>query len=405
MTQFLIATAILLLASLALLTRPWWRRGRSDTGSRRALNTTIYRDQLVELERDRNVGQLSDADYQEASGELQRRLLEDAAEADQPLIASPKRWRSLLPILVVFPLLAGGLYAWLGSPAALDQMARRDFTQSDIEKMVAGLATKLEKEPNNVKGWIMLARSYKAMRRFDDAERAFERLTALAPQDPQLLADYADLLATKAGGNLSGRPEQLINKALQLDPDNLQTLWLGGTAAFNRNDFGTAAQHWQRALRQLPPDSDDAKMLSNILAEAQQKAGGGQPVMASKNAPPPTTVSAAAIRGHVEIAGSLKALTSPDDIVFILARADGGSPMPLAAKRLKVADLPLDFTLDDSDALSPQNKISGAKAIKVEARVAKGGDAKSRPGDLVGSVGPVKPGAKGLTIKIDNVVQ
>lgn len=272
MTPFLIAAALMLAASLALLARPWWRQRRTDAESRRALNAAIYRDQLAELEIDRGSGELGDADYQEARGELQRRLLDDAAGDDTPHAGPTRAKGTLVAIVVALPLAAAGLYAWLGTPAALEQTARRDFTQADIEGMVAGLATKLKKEPENLQGWAMLARSYKAMRRYDEAERAFERALTIVEKDPQLLADYADLLASKAG-DLGGRPEQLIAKALALDPDHLQSLWLAGSAAFNRKDYGRASEHWQRALKQLPPESEDAQMLNNIIAEAKQKMG------------------------------------------------------------------------------------------------------------------------------------
>jgi cytochrome c-type biogenesis protein CcmH len=403
MTFFLIAAALLLAASLALLSRPWWRRGCADATSRRALNATIYRDQLGELDRDRDAGQLGETDYQEARGEIQRRLLDDAAEADAPLAVPSHRLRTLIAIVVAFPLLAAGLYTWLGSPAALDQMARRDFTRQDIENMVAGLAARLEKEPGNLQGWVMLARSYKAMRRYDEAEQAFEKAGPLVEQDPQLLADYADLLATKSGGNLAGRPEQMIAKSLALDPDNLQTLWLAGTAAFNHRDFGTAIQHWQRGLRQLAPDSEDAQMLNSIIAEAKQQMGRGR---ATVNAGPVVAPAAASdIGGRIELATTVKALAAPSDTVFVLARAAGGSPMPLAAKRLRVADLPINFSLGDSDAVMPTQTISSATSIIVEARVSKSGDAKSKPGDLTGSVAQVKPGDKNLRVTIDKVVE
>lgn len=399
MTTFLIAAALLLAVSLALLSRPWWRRAGSSHSSRRDLNTTIYRDQLFELDGDRASGQLADADYQTARAEIQRRLLEDAAQEDTQLVATAHPKRTLIALLVALPLLGAGLYAWLGSPAALDQMQRRDFSQQDVEQMVAGLAAKLENEPDNLQGWAMLARSYKTMRRTAEAERAYEKAFALVEQDPQLLADYADLLASKTG-DLAGRPEQLIAKALALDPDHLQSLWLAGTAAFNRADYAKAVQHWQRAQRQLPPESEDARMLASIVEEAKQKMGGhkGSPATATSAAAAP------AIRGRVELAAAMKAQAAPSDTVFIIAREAGGGPMPLAAKRAQVADLPMDFALDDGDALMPARPLSSAKSVQIEARVSKSGDAKSMPGDLTGSAGPVKPGAKGLRLVIDKVV-
>ncbi|MBI4996147.1 MAG: c-type cytochrome biogenesis protein CcmI [Rhodocyclales bacterium] len=399
MTTFLIAAAVLLAVSLALLVRPWWRRAGVQRASRRDLNTTIYRDQLRELDRDRASGQLAEADYQTARAEIQRRLLEDAAQDDTPLVAAAHPRRTLVALLLALPLLAAGIYSWLGSPAALDQMQRRDFSQQDIDKMVAGLAAKLENEPDNLQGWAMLARSYKTMRRTAEAERAYEKAFALVEQDPQLLADYADLLASKTG-DLAGRPEQLIAKALALDPDHLQSLWLAGTAAFNRADYATAVRHWQRAQRQLPPESEDARMLASIVEEAQQKMGArkASPVAKASAAAP------AAIRGRVELAAAMKAQAAPSDTIFIVAREAGGGPMPLAAKRAQVADLPMDFSLDDNDALMPSRPLSSAKAVQIEARVSKSGDAKSMPGDLTGSVGPVKPGAKGLRLVINKVV-
>jgi cytochrome c-type biogenesis protein CcmH len=270
MTNFLIAAALVLAASLALLARPWWRRAGPGRASRRDLNKSIYRDQLAELERDRASSELAEADYQEARAEIQRRLIEDASLEDAQLVAPGHPKLTLVVLLIALPLLGAGLYAWLGNPAALDQLQRRDFSQQDVEKMVAGLAAKLENEPDNLQGWAMLARSYKAMRRPAEAERAYEKAFALVEQDPQLLADYADLLASKTG-DLSGRPEELIAKALQIDPDHLQSLWLAGTAAFNRADYAKAVEHWQRAQRQLPPDSEDAQMLANIVEEAKRK--------------------------------------------------------------------------------------------------------------------------------------
>lgn len=392
MTTFLVVAALLMAATLALLLRPWWRRSHVSTRSRQALNTAIYRDQLAELENDRRNGQLGEVDYQEARGELQRRLLEDTGEAEAALAAAARPWRSLTALLVLLPIAAAGLYAWLGSPAGMDQMARRDFSRDDIEQMVAGLAAKLEKEPENLQGWVMLARSYKAMRRHEQAERAYEKGFALVQQDPQLLADYADLLGSKAGGRLDGRPEQLIAQALALDPNHMQSLWLAGTAAFTRKDFAQAAAYWQRAQSQLEPGSEDAQMLASIIAEARQKQASAK------------TAGASAVRGRVELAAKVKDRAAAGDTVFVLAK-EADNPMPLAVLRARVADLPMDFRLDDTDALTPDRALSSAKAVLVEARVSKSGNATPQPGDLKGQSGPVKPGTKGLRLAIDQVVE
>lgn len=393
MTAFLIAVALLVIATLALLARPWWRR-RLGTTSRGALNAAIYRDELAELERDRAGGELADADYQQARAELQRRLLEDAAETDSEpvLAAATSSRRGLIALMVAVPVIAGAVYAWLGSPAAIEATAQGQMTREDIDRMVADLAAKLEKEPDNLQGWAMLARSYKVLKRVEEATRAFEKALPFVEKDPQLLADYADLLAAQAGGRLDGRPEELVTKALALDPNHMQSLWLAGTAAFNRKDYLKAADIWDRALKQLPPETEDAQMLTNIIAEAKEKA------VARKAS------AAMAISGRVELSAALKDKAAPGDTVFVFARSED-NPMPLAAIRAHVADLPMDFRLDDSDTLSPERKLSTARNVRVEARVAKGGDAQARPGDLAGTSKATKPGTKGLRITIDTVVQ
>jgi cytochrome c-type biogenesis protein CcmH len=271
MIAFLFAAAVLLAVALALLSRPWWRHRGASTLSRQSLNAAIYRDQLVELERDRTSGQLPEADFELARSEIQRRLIEDAGDADAPMGVASGGRRTLLALLVMLPLAAIALYALFGNPAGLDAMARRDFSQADIDRMVTTLAAKLENEPDNFQGWAMLARSYKAMRRTEEAKRAYDKAWPLVQTDAALLSDYADLLAASNGGQLAGRPEELIGMALKVDPDHLQSLWLAGTAAFNRDDFGQAAAHWDHALKLLPPESDDARMLTGIIAEARQK--------------------------------------------------------------------------------------------------------------------------------------
>ena len=178
---------------------------------------------------------------------------------------------------IILPIAAVILYGLLGTPEGIDLPSRHRFSSQEIERMVAGLAAKLEKEPGNLQGWAMLARSYKAMRRLDESVRAFERAGEFVDKDPQLLAEYADVLVSRAGGDFAGKPMQLLGRALELDPDNQQALWLSGTAAFARQDFGKAIAHWQRLLGQLPPESEDVQLLQGSIEEAEAKGGKAVP--------------------------------------------------------------------------------------------------------------------------------
>lgn len=270
---FLGIAALLCLLSLAVLLRPLFAAGGAQRSiTRQALNAAIYADQLAELERDRASGKLAASDVEQAKNELQRRLLEDAQSADVAPSQTRPPWQALLLLAVALSAAALVTYVWLGNPRAQRPAFDREEGIAQVEQMVSGLAARLEKNPDDIKGWSMLARSYKVMRRFDEAESAFARLGDALYADPTLLADYADLLAVRANGQLEGRPLELVHKALALDPDHLMSLSLAGTAAYNRGDHATALRHWDRLYRLLPPESEDAQSLAATLAEIRGKA-------------------------------------------------------------------------------------------------------------------------------------
>lgn len=271
MTAFIIAAALLTLAILGLLMYPLLRRKPAGSATQRQLNAAIYRDQLGELERDFADGSLSADDYAHDREELQRRLLEDAAEAEMPVAASGGGKHTALALVVLLPVAAAGLYAWLGTPEAMNQaaVAQHSAGQDELERRVAGLKARQEKNPGDLNGWVMLGRSYKAFGRFDEAVKALERAMPLIEKNAALLAVYADVLAAKAGGNLEGKPRQIVERALKLDPDSVMALDLAGTAAYERKDFGAAAGYWARLRKLLPADSEYAKSLDAGIAEAR----------------------------------------------------------------------------------------------------------------------------------------
>lgn len=274
MTVFLIAAAVLVAASLLLLLPPLLRRQDVHAeASRKSINAAIYRDQLAELDRDFEGGSLSREDFEQARRELQRRLLEDANAADET--AAPRRTarRSAMLIGILLPLAAALLYFNLGSlPGLSPEAAQPRITEREIDDMVARLAARLESNPDDPRGWSMLARSYKALGRYEEAVAAYGKTGALLDQDAQLLSDYAEALAIASGGSLKGKPTELLNRAIKLDPANPQVLVLAGTAAYEREDFGTAIQHWEALLKQLPADSEDAGALAASIAKARESA-------------------------------------------------------------------------------------------------------------------------------------
>lgn len=295
--------------------------------------------------------------------------------------------------------------------------ASAPITAEQIDAMVQRLADRLKQQPDDAEGWTMLGRSYSILGRFDEAVPAFQRLVALRPQDAQAHADLADAMGSAAGGNLQGEPARLIDKALQLDPRNLKALALAGSLAFNQGQAAEALRRWEAALALAEPGSEMAQQLQGVVEEARRRAAGGStspaaagPVAsASAAAPgstPPATPAAAAsaVQGRVTLAAGLRARVSPEDTLFVFARPAEGARMPLAILRKQVKDLPLDFLLDDSLAMSPAARLSGTGRVIVGARISKSGNAMPQPGDLQGLSAPVPVGSRGILLEISDVL-
>ena len=424
MTGFIAGAGLLLLVTLGLLAWPLLRRATPASVSTRQLTAAVYRDKLAELDQDLAAGSLAQADYDLSRAELQRRLLEDSsAAADAPAEGArqqlPRSWKLLAPLVALLPLAAIGLYIVLGSPAALDSSPHpQRFSKSEIEKMVTGLAAKLEKEPENHRGWAMLGRSYKMMGRFKEAAEAYARTGPMLDSSAELLVDYADAVAAAADG-FNAQSLQLLDRALKLDPNNAQGLWMRGSAAFEAQHFDRAIADWEKLLTQLEPGSEDARTIAGNLAEARDKAGkpagaasgaagagkAGAVGAGASSASPTAALASASIQGRVELAPGLAKGLGPDAVLMIIARPADGSRMPLAVLKQPVAGFPASFTLDDRQSLVAERRLSGVAQLLLEARVSRSGQAKAEPGDFVGDPVPAALGARGVALRIDRVVK
>lgn len=287
MTAFYLAAAAMLALALSFVLPVLLRQGTPTSSVRRdALNLDVLRDQLRELDADLQAGTIGQASHEAARHELERRVAQDVQSvATQPLVGPRQRWTALFVALAV-PMLAGAVYLAVGTPQALAPGALTlpaaqavqpevgEVGPAQIEAMVARLAERLKAQPDDIKGWRMLARSYETLRRFDQAVLAYERLQQLAPNDAEVLVDHAVALGMSAGQTLSGEPERLLQQALTIDPSNVQALALVGSAAFERRDYAGAIQRWRQLLALAPPDSDIARSITASIAKAQALAKG-----------------------------------------------------------------------------------------------------------------------------------
>lgn len=392
MIVFWLTGAALAAGALVLLLRPLLGGRKAPDVSRREANIAIYRDQLRELDADLASGKLAHAEHAKARTELEARLLEDVAAPETPRVPIGGR-RAALVVATALPVFALAVYLVIGSPGALTRSDEHALSAKQLETMVERLAAKLRENPDDADGWRLLGRSYTVLGRFPEAADAYAKAAVRAPRDAQLLADLADVLAMTRGQSLQGEPEKLALRALELEPTNLKALALAGTAAFERKDFAAAASYWERMLPHVPPGSEDARAIQANVAEARALQG-AKPAAAAK-----------AVKGTVRLAASLKDKVSPEDPVFIFARAVEGPPVPLAVLRKQVRDLPVSFSLDDSMAMAPGMTLSSQPRVVVGARVSKSGKATPQAGDLQGASAPVANNAAGVDVLIDTVVR
>ncbi|HYD62706.1 MAG TPA: c-type cytochrome biogenesis protein CcmI [Noviherbaspirillum sp.] len=410
MTVFLIGAALLLAVVLSLLLPPLLRKEQAAGHVQRdQLNLAVLRDQLRELESDRDAGLIEQTAYDSARRELERRVAEEVLpQAEAPAASDGKRWAAAA-VGVAVPVLSISVYLLIGSPEAMDptqqvaaahQQNSHEVTAEQIEGMVASLAARLQNEPDNVEGLHMLARSYNAIGRYVQAAEAYARVVKLVPNDANLLADYADTLAMALNRSLQGEPERIAAQAVKIDPKNIKALALWGSAAFERKDYAAAAERWQKILPLVPIDSDIARSTQGSIAEAQSLSGQA-PVAEAKTEAPKAAAAGTSVTGTVDIDPALRAQVSDTDTVFIFARAAQGPRFPLAVLRKQVKDLPASFVLDDSMSMTPEAKLSAVPMVVVGARVSKSGSATPAAGDLVGVTEPVTPGATNLKVQIN----
>ena len=279
MTQFAIYATLLIVVVAAFILPPLWLglRAPRAQAERKEANLAIFRDQLRELETEKTEGMLAEADFEQARRELQRRLLEEV-EPDgtvtqaTPASHAPSR-KTAIAILLLLPVLALLGYGLLGRPQALDPMqtaARPKMSPEQINAMVAKLAERMQANPDDVQGWLMLARSYKTMGRYEEAAAAYGKAEKVIADDPELLASYAETLAMASGTGLKGKPAQLIARALKLDPKQPHALFLAGAAAMEAGDRKQGIAYWEALLPQVEPGSEIDQLLRSGIDKMKQ---------------------------------------------------------------------------------------------------------------------------------------
>ena len=424
MPLFWILATLLVVATLGFLTWPLLRAAASDDApDADGAAIAVFRDHKRSLDSEHNAGEITAVERDAALTEITRRVADETADQAAPNASAQSRraWTLAIALFVVIPAAALLLYQRLGNPGATVvavATAGHDIGEQQIIAMVDSLAARLKQHPEDADGWVLLGRSYQALERFPESADAYAHANALITSDPNLLADYADVLAMTQGRKLTGKPAELVDRALAIDPQHKKALALAATVALEAHDFPKSLAYWQRlaaSCRKDPMKRDRSRsswlrsMPRNTRAnclrqQAVVRARRGSPSRRQRRPGGQHQANAGAISGRVDIAPTLTPKVALSDTVFIYARAAEGSRMPLAVLRIAARELPKDFSLDDSMSMAPGVKLSTAPSVIVEARISKSGNAIPQPGDLFGRSGPLKPGTVGLRMTIDQVV-
>lgn len=363
-----------------------------------------YKHQFDDVETDANNGTINAEQAEIVKRELEYALLKEVegktgseSESQTPLgAASLSDWTLNTLVIVLLPILAFALYYRIGQPQlassdgamlVTEQSPSDEKPMPTIEELVLGLEDRLKQTPEDETAWWMLTRSYMALGRFDDALQSVERLNEISGDTAPVMLLKANAMMLVKGDSFVGEPEELIQRSLELEPESVSGLWMAGLAARERGDEESAITYWQRLLLLVEADEAASEEILGLLAEVLDADATGAVLAKNKNETANTKVQGSnSVTVNVTLAREFKEEYEPDDILFVFARADDGMPMPVAASRLRVADLPASLILNDEQAMMPSRLISSFKEVEVLARISKSGQAIAQSGDLSSAV-------------------
>jgi len=418
-TFWIFAIAMIVIALIFLL-RPLLLELSKNDIDRSAQNIAITKERLNELNVELEQGTISEKEFEQTKDEIEHALLNDVEESSvkSNLLNNEYFTRLARYILIIsVPIMSVALYSYLGQPGLIEGVKKQAAAPGghasgakgkklpSVEEMVEKLAEKLKDNPSNAEGWFMLARSYMSMSRYKEAAEALEKANKLIPNNPAIMLRYADALTMLSNGRISGKPFDLIKRAVNIKPDDPTGLWLIGMGYEEQGDYKKAISYWN-LLIPLLKDNQSIDEVNNLIRLAKSKAG--IPISENLTIPVDKLVKKAAtsLKVKVSIDQSMLKKVSMDDTVFIFAKAENGPPMPLAVVRKQVKDLPLQVTLDDSMAMLPNMKLSSFEKVTVTARVSKSGKPLLQKGDLYSQEKSIKlPYTGSINIKIDTLAE
>jgi len=408
MFEFGLYALILLLLALSFVVVPLMLAKTVTRETDDDVNIKLAQSKLKELKADLAAGNLTQAQFDASKQELEIGLYHDLHDGAAQQTSGNGRWL-IVPLLFIVPVVSLGLYTQLGdfrafeaNPGATAQQAEAGPSSDQINAMVAKLEQRLQQQPNDAKGWLMLGRSYKTLQRYDDAVAALKKVQALQGDSADILLQIADVLAVANDGSLQGEPTKLIEQALKLQPDNEIGLWLSGMSKAELGQYDEAIVIWRKLQQRYQPGQAEHQEVQDMINAALERSGKA----AEAVQPAPTAAASASptINVNVTLGEQFKTSVNADDSLMVYVKAANGPKMPLAAVKRQVKDLPLNISFDDSMAMMPTMKISSVDEVVVTARVSRSGNAIPETGEPIGTAKVMGEQRKDVKIVIDQKV-
>lgn len=397
MSAFIFIAGLITIVTLGLLTLPLLRVKTSVSYERQTQNIHFAKERLSELEAQLANAEISDTDYEALKTEIENNLADDIdlEQQNQPLPSEEQtNNKALIAVLcLILPLLAVGIYTQLGTPQVFKSGASNGNVvgQPDpqkVEQMLASVEQRLATNPNDPQGWTILSRSYLSLGRYQEAKRSLLKLIEVGGESANVYAQLADTSSLITGGTINDEAKTYVTKALALDSKQPQALWLAGLHAAQNGLNEQAGGYWNTLLPLLGHAPEQQQELKTIIQQTLSSGTISVPQVATQSSDTdeqsePINLNVDVnLRVSVKIAPELSNKIKPSDTVFVFARGQNGPPPPLAVKRLSVADLPAEITLNDTDAMVPQFKLSLFEDVQVVARVSKTGHPTAQAGDF-----------------------
>ena len=403
MLPFWLTSFALLLISIIVILKTLFSKNKSNI-IYEDNSKLLYEQKLLEIDKDIENNTLTSKDAENIKIELKNSLLEYKNKSDVlslNIYRSSKNVRKIISLILILiiPVFVFGIYSIVGSPDSIEKLALTSNISNSqssneqlasVDEMLNRVERRLLDNPDNTDDWLMLANSYLVLKRYPESIRAFENLYRLKGDEPSLLLRYADALAMANSGVFSGKPAEMIKKALVLDPENTMGLWLAGLVSYEEGKIDEAINYWEKVLPKLKDGSEEQNNIKKYLEFAYQNNN----IPREENTPDLSNRKKYSIKLNIELSSDFYGIDK-NQIVFIYAKSeDKTNNMPIIVLRKKVADLPLTIELDDSMVMLPSNKLSDYQSVRVIARVSKSGNAKANKGDPIGVIDSISTDSK-----------